>query len=154
MITFIALTLTVLTFCFVAYPLFRRRSRSVDSFDSQSRRLYSKQGTTYSMIRELESDFQSGVLTEEEYKDLKARYEKRVIAAPEGIQGSEEATNTKRVTGEPASGLKRGKASNIEDEVERQITEFRHTKGRFCPKCGARLQKDDRFCSYCGARLG
>ncbi len=136
MTIFVVLILTVLTFAFVTYPLFKQRSRSVDSVeDEKLRELYSKRDTTYSMLKELEVDSQSGILTEEDYRDLETRYKGKAISILRNIDDLESGTE-------------------VEEEIEKQILELRRSKGQFCPQCGIRYQKDDRFCSHCGASLG
>ncbi len=135
MTVFIALALTVLTFTFIVYPLFKRRSPSADSVeDEKLQELHSKRDTTYSMLKELEFDFQSGILTEEDYRELEARYKGKAISILRGIDDSKGSTE-------------------VEDEIERQVLELRRGKGQFCPQCGARCQDGDRFCSHCGASL-
>ena len=135
MIVFVALALTVLTFAFIIYPLFKQRSSSADSVaDEQLRELQSKRDTTYSMLKELEFDFQSGILTDEDYQDLETRYKGKAISILRDID------NAKKVP-------------EVEDEIEEQVLELRQSKDRFCPKCGTRCQEGDRFCSRCGATL-
>ncbi len=132
----VALVLTVLTFAFVAYPLFKQRSRSVDSVeDEKLQELHSKRDTTYSMLKELEFDFQSDILTEEDYRDLEARYKGKAITILRDIDDV-------------------GKGTDVEEEIEKQVLELRQGKGRFCSQCGASCQEGDRFCSHCGASLG
>lgn len=136
MTIFVAVVLTVLTFAIVAYPLYKQRSRSVGSTeDVKFQELHSKRDTTYSMLKELEFDFQSGILTEEDYRDLEARYKGKAISILRDIDDL-------------------GKDTPLEEEIEKKILELRRSKGRFCPQCGARRQKDGRFCSQCGANLG
>ena len=94
----------------------------------------SKRDTTYSMLKELEFDVQSGILTDEDYRDLEARYKRRAISILRDIDDLEKETD-------------------VEDEIERQVLELRQGKGRFCPQCGARYHESDRFCSRCGAGL-
>ena len=135
MIVFVALALAVLTFVFVAYPLFKRRSPSMDSVeDEKLQELHSKRDTTYSMLKELEFDFQSGILTEEDYRDLEARYKRKAISI---LRETDDL----------------GKGTEVEEEIEKQLLELRRGKGRFCPQCGAKCQEGDRFCSRCGASL-
>lgn len=137
MIIFFAILLTVLTFGFVAYPLFRRRLYLLSANLSEDRKLqelHSERDTTYSMLKELEFDFRSGILTEEDYKDLEARYKGKAIS----ILRSIDDLVTK---------------DDIEDEIEKQVMTLRQGKGRFCPQCGERTREDDRFCSHCGASL-
>ena len=135
MTVFIAILLTVLTFAFIIYPLLKQRLRSADSVeDEKLQELHSKRDTSYSMLKELEFDFQSGILTEEDYRELEARYKRKAITILRNIDDSEKGTN-------------------VEDEIEKQVLELRQSKGQFCPQCGARHQKGDLFCSRCGANL-
>lgn len=135
MTVFVALVLAVLTFAFIVYPLFKQRSRSVDLVkDEKLQELHSKRDTTYSMLKELEFDFQSGYLTEEDYQDLETRYKTKAISILRDIDDLE-------------------KSSEVEEEIERQILELRQGKGRFCPQCGVGCREDDRFCSHCGTSL-
>ena len=136
MTVFIALILTVLTFAFIIYPFFKQRSSSVGSVEDGSLpELYSKRDTTYSMLKELEFDRQSGILTDEDYRDLEARYKRKAISILRDIDSLEEGTE-------------------VDEEIEKQVLELRHSKGRFCPQCDTAFQESDRFCSQCGASLG
>jgi cytochrome c-type biogenesis protein CcmI len=135
MTVFVALILVVLTFAFVVYPLFKRRLPSANSVgDEKLQELYSERDTTYSMLKELEFDFQSGILTDEDYHDLETRYKRKAISILRDTDALEKDTG-------------------VEDELEKQILQLRRSKGLFCPQCGARHQEGDRFCSRCGTSL-
>lgn len=149
MTVFLAILLTVITFAFVAYPLFRQRWAVVNQAeDERLSELNSRRDTTYSMLKELEFDFQSGILSEEDYRELETRYKSRAISILRDIDGLEKNTG-------------------IEEEVERQIQELRRNsgrvnssrvksdrvKGRFCPQCGTQHEEGDRFCARCGEKL-
>ncbi len=135
MIIFVALLLTVSAFAFIVYPLFKQRTHSEDSAeDKEFQESLSKRDTTYSMLKELEFDFQSGILTEKDYRDLEARYKRKAISILKDIDDLEKGTA-------------------VETEIEKQVLELRQGKGRFCPQCGAKYLTDDRFCSRCGVSL-
>lgn len=135
MSVFTAVVLAVLTFAVITYPLFKQRPSQEDSArDDRLLELNSKRDTTYAMLKELEFDFQSGLLTKEDYSDLETRYKKKAISALRGIDELKEGTN-------------------VEDEIEKQVLQLRQTEGRFCPQCGAKHQADDLFCACCGANL-
>ncbi len=135
MTIFIGLLLTMLTFVFITYPFFRQRLRSEESVeDEKLRELHSRRDTSYSMLKELEFDLQSGILTEQDYRDLEARYKGKAISILRDIDGLEKGTN-------------------MDEEIERQVLELRQSKGWFCPQCGVRCQEGDRFCSHCGTSL-
>jgi ribosomal protein S27AE len=135
MIIFVAVLLTVLTVAFVGYPFFRQGSPSSDSAeDKKLRELRSKRDTTYSMLKELEFDFQSGILTDEDYRDLEARYKRKAVSILKDMDDL-------------------GKGADVEEEIEKQVQKLRSSKVRFCPQCGAKSQEGDRFCSRCGTGL-
>ena len=131
------LLMTALTFIFVTYPFFKKRSGLLAAgavADDKLQELHSRRDTAYSMLKELEFDFQSGILTEEDYKDLEARYKRKAISILREIDSL-------------------AKDDDIEDIIEKQVMALRRSKERFCRQCGARRRQDDRFCSHCGANL-
>ncbi len=135
MTIFVALVLTGLTFAFIVYPLFKRRSSSANSVGNEKlQELYSKQDATYAMPKKIEFDFQSGILTEEDYRDRETRYKRKAISINREIDGLEKTTE-------------------LERKIERRILELRRSEGRFCHQCGVRYQESARFCSRCGTSL-
>lgn len=118
-------------------------------------------GASGSMRTELESDLRTGILSKEEYDDLKG--DLRSQAESGSGQGA------------PAQ------MSADEDDVERRVRELRQSrtgatqkpvqpsqrpqqgprpvqgaqkKTLACPKCGSPYRSGDRFCTECGTRLG
>ena len=135
MTVFVALVLTVLTFAFVTYPLFKHRLHSYGAVEQERlRELSSKRNITYSMLKEREFDFQSALLTDEDYRELEARYKGKAISVLRDIDSLQKSTE-------------------VEEKIEKQVLGLRRGKGRFCPQCGAKCQEDDRFCSRCGTSL-
>ncbi len=132
----VALILALLTFAFIIYPLFKQRSPSADSVveDEKLQELHSKRNTAYSMLKELEFDFQSGILAEEDYRHLETRYKRKAISILKDTDALEKGTS-------------------VEDEIEKHVLEIRQSKGQFCPQCGAGYRESDHFCSGCGASL-
>ena len=155
MTLFASLALAVLTFAVVIYPFFRQRSLSVESVEDEKwRELHSKRDTTYAMLKELEFDFQSGILTEEDYRDLEARYKRKAVSILRNVDEMEKGSAVEDEIEKRVSELRRGKGAKVEDEIEKRVLELRRGKGRFCPQCGTSHQESDRFCSHCGVRLG
>ncbi len=135
MTIFAALLLTVLAFAFVVYPLFRQRSRPTAVVeDEKQRELSSRRDTTYAMLKELEFDYQSGLLTEDDYRDMSARYKGKAIAILKDLDNT-------------------AKDTSVEDGIEEQVLQVRQDQGQFCPQCGAKAQTDDHFCSHCDTGL-
>jgi len=159
MTVFIALLLTAAVFIFIAMPLIRQRKNAASSGDDRFRELSSKRDTTYSMLKELEFDLQSGLLTEQEYRDLETRYKRKAISILKDVDGLEkdnevEDTIEAQVKKLHLTGNSQGKGNQVEDDIEKEVLRVRQSRGEFCAKCGTKTQKADRFCASCGARLG
>jgi hypothetical protein len=162
MTVFIALLLVVATFAFVVYPLIKRKPPSAGSAEGgRLGELHSKRDTIYAMLKELEFDFQSGILTEEDYRDLEARYKSKAISVLKGMddleKGSQPEAEVEAEIEKQVLKLRRGKEgqpeAEVEAEIEKQVLKLRRGKDRFCTQCGARRRESDRFCSSCGASL-
>ena len=135
MTVFIAVAVGVLALVFVSYPFFKKGPRSVDPVeDGRLQALQSKRDTLYSALEELRFDLESGTLTEEEHRDLEARYRTMAVSVLRDIDNLDKSTEA-------------------EDEIEKQVMALRQGRERLCPGCGAGHQAGDRFCSHCGASL-
>ncbi len=133
---FFAILLTVVAFGYVAYPLLRGpRRAAADAGNESVDGLLTRRDTTYSMLKELEFDYHSGLLTEEDYRDLEDRYRGQAISILKSIDQAGSA-------GDDAG-----------DEIERQVAELRQERQGFCSQCGVVVRPADRFCANCGAGL-
>ena len=150
MSTAVAIILTILTFAFVFYPFFRRKVRVTGTAGTDKlEELRSERDVTYSMLKELEFDYQSGILTEEDYKELEARYKRKAISTLRDIDMAA-----------------RGGAEEELDEIEKQVQQLRKSRSgktpgqtkaaakQFCTQCGTEVNQEDKFCSNCGVKLG
>ncbi len=111
-------------------------------------------------IRELDMDFATGKLTEDDYRRLRARSVAEAAAAIQAVGelADREAEHTGEdvgpVTGVDDSAGDGRVSSEVEDEIERDIAARRDAlRERACPKCGAIRGEPDRFCRLCGAAL-
>lgn len=160
MTIFAALVLTVAAFIFIAYPLFKQKAYSgASTGDEKFRELYSRRDTTYAMLKELEFDYQSGILTEEDYRDLEARYKRKAISILKDADelekggGAEEEIEAQVRKLRQARSTQQPRTSELEEEMEKEVASLRRNRGEFCPRCGAKAQEGDRFCAACGTKL-
>ena len=160
MTIFVAVLLTVLSLVFIAYPLFKRKwGETPSDEDEKFRELHSRRDTTYSMLKELEFDFQSGVLTEEDYRDLEARYKRKAISILKDADNLEKGTEVEGDIEEQVQKLRRvnnnqpDESAQLDNDVEKEVLKLRRSQGKFCPQCGTKSQEDDRFCAGCGVKL-
>ncbi len=129
----------------------------------QARRVAEEAAVPSGLGRELESDLRSGIISQDEYKELtqESAAETSAGAGAERAPGSED----------------------LESDIERRVRELRQNKGgapqtlaqksslqkpsprpavppqgaakksSVCPKCRRPYKQGDRFCTSCGARL-
>ena len=179
MTVFIALLLTVAAFAFIVYPFFKQKFGIEDTYrDTELDELHSRRDTTYSMLKELEFDYQSGILTEEDYRDLEKRYKRNGISLLKDIDQLGEGSGLDDEIEKQIGKLRRSesKSASLDDDLEKQIGKLRRPQNkpagldddiekqtekmrqpasgaRFCPQCGEKHQANDRFCTHCGTRL-
>ncbi len=154
MTVFIAVVLAVLTFAFIIYPLFRQRLPQEGlAEDEKLQELRSKRDTTYSMLKEMEFDLQSGILTKEDYRELEARYKRKAISILRDIADLKADTNVVDEIEKRVLELRQKKSSSEDEQLEKETAKLRRSKGRFCSQCGTKYQESDRFCSRCGTSL-
>lgn len=107
-------------------------------------------------LRELDMDFETGKLAQEEYEKLRARRLQQIEATTRAIHDAE-------TTEEGRSGVRAEAAATIaapedlERELERRISErkrlLEELEAHACPGCGTTIDPEDRFCRKCGADL-
>jgi hypothetical protein len=162
MTTVVNLALALAVFIFVVYPFYRRKWQPLPQTDEgKIRELHSRRDTSYSMLKELEFDYQSGILTEEDYRDLVSRYKGKAIEVLKDMDAlekdnveSEDAIERQVKKLRRNRNAKTSRADNsVGDTIEQQVRQLRQKPGSFCRQCGAKLRDDDRFCSRCGTKL-
>lgn len=147
----IALVMTVLVLGLVGIPLLRERKPEEDLLideeyeDSELNRLLSKKETTLEAIRELEFDHAVGSLSDEDYQELKEKYERKAISVLKNLKEAG-AVGVNDRDGEDSRRLAK--------VVRARQGERRRAGGSACRNCGAPHGDEDRFCASCGAELG
>lgn len=121
-------------------------------------------------LRELDMDFNTGKLPEDDYRKLRARRIAQIDATRQAIEKADveaeeadvevqtdetELETTEEVVPELAAASGNGSApTDLDDELERAIAARKHVlEERPCPACGVPYHTEDRFCRSCGADL-
>lgn len=129
MVILIEIVLLAGTVLFVGYPLFSKRYQAPLKGDmrvNDYQRLLSRRDMIYSAIKDLEFDYKTGKLSEEDYEELKSQYESEAVEILEKIDKS----------GKGKAGVNVGEKKRL-----------------LCPECNSTYSKNDKFCSKCGSKL-
>ncbi len=170
MILAITALLAVLTFGFVGYPLLRprRAEPAVNAVADELEELVVKRDETLAAIKELEFDYESGSLSEEDYKAMEERYRERAIATLRDIDQWQAGETAGDAIERQVTALRRATGPSEDtgtaDEIERRVQELRQARrasqtpeteaaAAFCHNCGAALREGARFCPSCGTAL-
>lgn len=139
------LALTLLTVAFVALPLIQHRGKGVTDTERLSSELQAGRDRALDSLQELEMDFNTGKILEEDYQ------EQRQALMKKG------AKILRRIDVLNAGGDVSLVGDEIDDEIEAAIAQIRSEKedgsGGFCPSCGSEIKVDDLFCIRCGNTL-
>ncbi|MBI5179083.1 MAG: zinc ribbon domain-containing protein [Nitrospinae bacterium] len=110
----------------IGYPLFvqPKLAEGADEGDAHHK-LVAQKESAFVALKDLDFDFRTGKIDEEDYARLKAQYEAEAVTVMKKLDG-----NTAEPQAKPAK-----------------------QKVRYCATCGAQTEADDRFCSACGKPL-
>lgn len=129
---------------FIGEPLVRREQAALPNAAQaqEAEQLSLHKETLYTAIRDLDFDYHTGKVDQQDYTALRQQLEDEAIQALRALDAVD-----------PLAA--------IDNDLERQIAALRHpflgeTVGSIsseCSRCGARLQGDEYFCAACGQAL-
>jgi DNA repair exonuclease SbcCD ATPase subunit len=126
------LALLIIVVVVVISPLLEQRRPAVTPA-SPREALEEEHETTLRAIREIDLDYRTHKLNEEDYKTLRVKQVARgaqILREMDALKGELE----------------------IDAEIEAQVAAIREAQGR-CPACGRPVKEDDHFCAHCGAQI-
>jgi hypothetical protein len=177
-VALIGLALVIVVAVYVAAPLTARSRRTTAPEELPRDKLLAERNTVLVAMRDLDFDFQTGKLLEEDYRAMRDKYAARGVeilkeldAMPDGGQKPE----VRRSKGERSAGVdeieaavqarRRGRPqvsrTAEEDDIEAAVRARRNMPrpnlqspiSLKCPSCGRAIDSTDKFCARCGAAL-
>lgn len=118
---------------FVTAPLLRVRPEDIlhdDYADTPLHHLLSKKDSIYTAMKDLEFDYTTGKLSDNDYRDL---HDKFALEAAGVLQELDE------LGGKKAAKRSAGNVMTADKEV--------------CQACGFKVEPDDNFCQSCGSKI-
>lgn len=124
---------------YIFEPFIRRGTVSLrdDYAETPLQGLLSQKDTIYSALKDLEFDYQTGKLSDDDYEELRKKFTAEASTVLEEIDSMRSSKN---------GGSKAGKKSQ-------KTASATAVKERTCDKCGFAHEEDDKFCQSCGADL-
>lgn len=122
----------------VAYPFFlkEKRASSLKKTETKYDRINSQKEAILLAIKELEFDYYTGKLSEDDFNELKEDYKSRAISILKNIE--------------------KVKKDGDKDEFEKEIMLKRQQRKKdivICKKCKSRESIKAKYCSQCGEKL-
>lgn len=148
MITFFAVIIILAAVGIVSWPLLKgtgSRNSAQMVEDSGVSELLAQKDNVLFAINELESDYETGSLSKNDYQELREKYEEKAVGLIKTVD-------------EMKIELGIVETSPVDDEIEVEIARLRRarkTSGNrdSCSVCGAKIVADALFCSHCGTVL-
>ena len=129
--TILFIMLTALVSLFVLQPLMnpgKGRKHGSPSSNHVAGELIERKEAIYAAIKDIEFDYQTGKLSEEDFRQLRQQYKDEAIAVLKKLDKSHSSKSPKKSTAAKS-------------------------QANFCSSCGNPVKKTDRFCTSCGSKL-
>lgn len=123
---------------YVSAPLLKERRTEkmlADYYEETERHhLLSRKDSIYTAIKDLEFDHKTGKLSDEDYAELREKFEQQAAEILKEIDDLQ--------SGKTTTSRKKSKTAAKKE-----------AKVRFCSACGQEIKVDAKFCSACGERM-
>ena len=144
--------LAVAVVAFIGYPLLRDHLADEEDLElpEEAEELYHRKETTYSALKELEFDYKTGKLSEQDFHELETRFKADALEILEAIDQLEHPTPKGKAGRRAETGM-----VGVESKrrVSAALPADTAVAGGLCASCGGRLDVDHRFCGACGAEV-
>jgi len=165
----VAATLSFLLLIVVAYLVAAPFLASSETGEEVAARLTEERGRVLAQVRDLDMEFQTGKLDEDEYRAQRERRLGEVSSIDRAIEETlaeetsldaeaegplaDEAYDEATVEAEVSTNG-HTQIPDSDEDLERVIEARKHTlEAHACPECGTAIDHDDVFCRKCGADL-
>ncbi|MCJ7795671.1 MAG: zinc ribbon domain-containing protein [Thermoleophilia bacterium] len=138
--------LAVAVVAFIGYPLLRDHLADEEDLElpEEAEELYRRKEATYSALKELEFDYKTGKLSEQDFNELETRFKADALEILEAIDQLEHPTPKGKAT---------RRIETEKDGVESKRRVSAVLSADTCGSCGNVNPSGARFCAVCGDPL-
>ncbi len=142
----VKILLAVAVVAFVGYPLLREQMAGEEELElpEEDEELYRRKETTYSALKELEFDYKTGKLSEQDFHELDARFKSSAVEILKAIDELENPTPKTKAA-------RRAEREQAGEESNRRVSAG--LPADTCGSCGNVNPSGARFCAVCGDPL-
>lgn len=126
---------------FILQPVVKGIHASLDREDDELTETEARKRVALLALRDVEYDFLSGKLDENDYRSMKSQLTAEALAALEADEATKDGTLARA-------------GDDIEAEIARIRVGFHEGDADACPTCDFTNDPGSRFCSACGQALG
>jgi hypothetical protein len=148
---FVMILIVLGVLALVGYPLVRVRARSdliLDDTENTVNTLIRRKDSSYAAIKELDFDYHTGKLSDEDYQNLYKIYKADALQTIQALD-TEKLTEMEQLDAEVEAEIKKMRTG-----LQPPFDDKRESAGNYCPACGAEYTERDDFCGTCGTQLG
>lgn len=152
---FVGLAMLVATVPFITRPFkekqFKKNQKSTVRLNPNEQRL-----AVLSALRDLDFDFRTGKVSEEDYTALRAQLVAEAALYFQSEKSVEDDQLEAMINARKASQSKVRECSHCGKKIEtdsRFCSQCGTAVGNDCPSCGKTVQAEDLFCTTCGTKL-
>ena len=139
--------LAVAAVAFISYPLLKDHRADEDDLElpEEDEELYRRKEATYSALKELEFDYKTGKLSEQDFHELETRFKSDALEILEAIDQMEHPAPKAKLVGRTGRGKGGTESKPVRPAALPVDT---------CGSCGNVNPSGAQFCAICGDALG
>ena len=157
----VGIALAMATVIAIVLPLRASPPNAVEDTSAKAD-LMARRESAFQVLRDLDSDFEAGKLSEEDYRPMRVQslaQAAEIMAQLDAAQAP--AMRPVESTAKPAPGSRPSPSAGFAESIAESTgasapgrRRMRQDAAKFCPHCGAARSPDDAFCRKCGKPLG
>jgi RNA polymerase subunit RPABC4/transcription elongation factor Spt4 len=141
---------------FIAYPLFAGRQQRLSQKSRKVERreaLLQEKQAVYAAIKDLDFEYKTGKLSDEDYTALRESYRARALNLLKQIDEPEQASTSAAAPADEVADAESHPKQQKDTSILTDASVSTKTEALYCVQCGQSNPQGSKFCSECGTPL-